>query len=146
MKNNYKWMFLPLAAAVFSITGCNASIEKPDPSALQEETKEVNTAAPMDIKSGVNDVLAEVKKLEQYVKAATPNPSEINKYGKAIAAKWDAFEDEVEDTYPKQYEEIESNLYPLIAETGKQKLDLQKIQELTQKVQQDLMMFLKQLQ
>ncbi|MCP8970370.1 hypothetical protein [Ectobacillus ponti] len=111
----------------------------------QEQVQPVNQTAPAGIKSGVEDVLQELKKLQAAMKQE-PRQQDIQQFGKALATKWDAFEGDVEKSYPAQYETIEKNLYPLIAETGKSPLDLQKIQTLVENVQRDLSKFLEQLQ
>ena len=145
MKYTHKWLSFIALAGILSVTGCSASgTGESAQQAPKEEVQSVNQMQP-DLKTGVNSVLQEVQKLENYLKTSSQQEM-INKFGKEIAKKWDAFEEDVEEAYPDQYSKIEANLYPLIAETGKQQLDIAKIQELVKKVQEDLKMFLKQLQ
>ncbi|WP_051317055.1 hypothetical protein [Ectobacillus panaciterrae] len=139
-----KWMYVIAATAILSVTGCNAKNEISQP-APQKEAAEVNATDQTEIINGIKDVMQEVQRLDEYLKTAAGQDA-INKFGKTIAQKWDEFEGEVENRYPDQYKKIEDNLYPLIAETGKPTLDVQKIKDLVQKVQQDLTAFLKQLQ
>lgn len=142
MRYTRKWLSCIVLAGVLSVTGCSASGTRE--STPKEEAQSVNQMQP-DLKAGVNSVLQEVQKLENYLKTSSQQET-INKFGKEIAKIWDSFEEDVEEAYPDQYNKIEANLYPLIAETGKQQLDIAKIQELVKKVQEDLKMFLKQLQ
>jgi iron uptake system EfeUOB component EfeO/EfeM len=136
-----KWMYTLTAAALLSFAGCS-----PDHVSPQKEAKEVNAADDQaEIVTGVKDVMQELQNMENYLKTRSEQDS-INKFGKTIAEKWDKFEDDVEEHYPDQYKKIEDNLYPLIGETGKPQINIQKIKDLTQKVQQDLAAFLKQLQ
>lgn len=145
MKYTRKWLSFIVLAGVLSVTGCSASGTGESAQQVpREEAQSVNQMRP-DIKTGVNNVLQEVQKLENYLKTSSQQET-INKFGKDIAKIWDSFEEDVEEAYPDQYNKIEANLYPLIAETGKQQLDITKIQELVKKVQEDLKMFLKQLQ
>jgi iron uptake system EfeUOB component EfeO/EfeM len=144
MKRNRKWLYGLAAAAMLSAAGCSFNQDMGQ-SSPPKEAQEVNTSDQSAIITGIKDVMVEVQKLEMYMKASSDQGT-INKFGKSIAKKWDEFENDVEERYPDQYKKIEDNLYPLIAETGKPKLDLQKIKDLTQKVQKDLMAFLKQLQ
>lgn len=145
MKYTRKWLSFIVLAGVLSVTGCSASGTGESAQQVpKEEVQSVNQVQP-DLKTGVNSVLKEVQKLENYLKTSSQQET-INKLGKEIAKIWDSFEDDVEEAYPDQYDKIEENLYPLIAETGKQQLDIAKIQELVKKVQEDLKMFLKQLQ
>ncbi|MFD3449632.1 hypothetical protein ACFDTO_34215 [Microbacteriaceae bacterium 4G12] len=137
---------IPLFGLIaLAMTGCSINEKQAQSPTPKAEVKSVQTSVQTNIKNGINDVLQEIKKLEEHIKTS-PKQDVIRNYGKMIAKKWDAFEKEVEKKYPKQYETIEKNLYPLIGETGKQKLDVQKIQSLIQKVRQDLMLFVKQIQ
>ncbi|MBO9129237.1 hypothetical protein [Bacillus sp. 165] len=145
MKRKYVWIPAMVMGALFITNGCSL-LEKPELGQVQsqEEAKPVNITTQTELQKEITEVIQQIKKLNEQLKAS-PNQSAINQAGKDLAEKWDSFEDRVEDKYPEQYEKIEENLYPLIGETGKQKLDIQKMQMLIRNVLKDLAAFLQQL-
>ncbi|MDG4657051.1 hypothetical protein P6P90_09225 [Ectobacillus antri] len=136
----YKYI-LSLITAVCLLSGCHTQEDKQAaPNAV--ETSATDRAA---IVEGIQSVLTELQSFTKYLQTAA-DQEKIKSFGKNLAEKWDSFEDEVEEQYPEQYKKIEDNLYPLIGETGKAELDVDKIKSLLQQVQQDLNMFLTELQ
>ncbi|UOY93008.1 hypothetical protein MUG87_02395 [Ectobacillus sp. JY-23] len=136
----YKYA-LSLIAAVCLLSGCHAQEDK-QAAPKAAETSATDRAA---IVEGVQSVLTELQSFTKYLQTAA-DQEKIKSFGKTLAEKWDSFEDEVEEQYPEQYKQIEDHLYPLIGETGKTELDIDKIKGLLQQVQQDLNTFLTELQ
>ncbi|MBA9028826.1 hypothetical protein [Peribacillus huizhouensis] len=168
---NLRWFISGIALGTLFLTGCNNNEaestkeeqqEESSPATSIEDSTETSTDANNEtanedseesteetdattaLQDGANTVLQSVNNLEQEVNADADS-AKIQDLGKEIASNWDSFEKQVEEQYPDWYERIEKNLYPLIAETGKQGRDLEKIKQYSKGAKEDLQSFIKEL-
>ncbi|TCP21068.1 putative lipoprotein with Yx(FWY)xxD motif [Scopulibacillus darangshiensis] len=83
-----------------------------------------------DLASGTDTVLADTANLKKTVEQSSKDTASINNAGKKLGEDWDAIEKKVEEKYPKDYENIEDSLYPLLAEAAKEQPDEDKMKKL----------------
>jgi hypothetical protein len=148
VKINRICILLLAMGTVVSVTACNGLNEtqqqsqaKQEQVGAREEAKPVSALQPPAIDTGVKGVIQLTGELEKQLQN-NPKPGVVNEIGKKMAEKWDSVEKEVEKRYPDDYKKIEESLYPLIAEAGKQQLDVSKIKALNIQVRQKLEKFL----
>lgn len=79
----------------------------------QENNEEVT------LTEGVDIVVATIEEMKGAIKLDPKNTGKLNQLGKKLDENWDLIEERVEETYPKDYKNIEDSLYPLIAESKK---------------------------
>ncbi|WP_052947704.1 hypothetical protein [Aneurinibacillus tyrosinisolvens] len=148
MKTSHICILLLAVGTLISVTACNGLNEtqqqiqtKQDQTRVREEAKPVSASQSPAINAGVKGVIQLIGELERQLQN-NPKPSVVNEIGKKMAEKWDLVEKEVEKRYPDDYKKIEESLYPLIAEAGKQQLDVSKIKALNIEARQKLEKFL----
>ncbi|MCM3676708.1 hypothetical protein M3699_23395 [Peribacillus simplex] len=148
--NGFRVMTSGVVLGAILLSGCNNSAEsdeaRQEKSPVMNENPDSNTGETQNaevIKKGVGDVIQSIKGLESEI-STEADSEQIQEMGKEISSTWDSIEKQVEDEYPKWYERIEKNLYPLIGESGNPDKDLEKIKRLSEATKEDLQLFLEE--
>ncbi|WP_409294619.1 hypothetical protein V1498_15710 [Peribacillus sp. SCS-26] len=93
-----------------------------------------HTAAPVsagqtagEIKTVTESILALLLELDKEINSGK-STANINNIGASVESAWDGIEKKVEKMNPVVYRDIESSLYPLIAEAKKETPDLKNLE------------------
>ncbi|ASN06938.1 hypothetical protein [Virgibacillus necropolis] len=119
--------------------------EKPESDAPQEDTGQSDESDSTNLVSGVDQVLGSIDELKTVITESPEDTEKIQNVGSEVGEKWDEIEKTVEEKYPEDYEYIEESLYPLKAEVEKDKLNMEKINQLTAETEKKVKEFKKKL-
>ncbi|QHE50778.1 hypothetical protein [Pontibacillus sp. HMF3514] len=103
------------------------------------ETQENNEE--VTITEGVDIVVATIEEMKGAIKLDPKNTEKLNQLGNKLDEKWDLIEERVEETYPKDYKNIEDSLYPLIAESKKKSPNIKTLNKLIPETTDKLIQF-----
>ncbi|KGX89938.1 hypothetical protein [Pontibacillus marinus] len=101
----------------------------------QENNEEVT------LTEGVDIVAATIEEMKGAIKLDPKNTEKLNQLGKKLDENWDLIEERVEETYPKDYKNIEDSLYPLIAESKKKSPNVSTLNKLIPETTDKLIQF-----
>ncbi|ASK61130.1 hypothetical protein CFK37_02435 [Virgibacillus phasianinus] len=107
------------------------NMEDSEGGAPEEDTTQSDETDTTDLTDGVDQVLVSLDELKTVITKSPDDNEKIKNTGIKVGEKWDEIEKMVEEKYPEDYENIEESLYPLKAEVKKDKLNMERINQLT---------------
>ncbi|WP_077324421.1 hypothetical protein [Virgibacillus siamensis] len=148
-----KIFFVMLATLVLVTAGCGSGGEdqaknEQNQTGTEEakDTGQTDKGGSSGLTSGVTDVQKSLDELKMVMQNNPDKTKKIQKIGKEAGEDWDEIEKQVEEKYPKAYENIEKSLYPLKAATKKDMPDKGKVKQLTSETLKKLQDFKKGLE
>ena len=105
------------------------------------ELEVANESTDIKIIEGVDTVLKTVEALQFIVEHSPEEAEKLNKLGEKLDEDWDLIEEKVEKQFPKDYENIEESLYPLIDKAQSETPNIDELKRLMEEVNMKLSIF-----